>query len=184
MQLNEPVWLGPKTRLPAGHAAGRATTMMWGRATRLRSRPVEEEVAGSHKSSRPRWSARYDRGGTSRSSVGILTGLRARSESGWSELTARAPGQPTHRPRSPGRVPRGYDLCSPWQNGFVESFNSGARDELFAREIFDSILEAKVLYEDWRSAHTRHHPHSALGFQSPEVFSKTFENPKLSLPLG
>ncbi len=27
------------------------------------------------------------------------------------------------------------------------------------------------------------HPHSALGFQPPEVFAKTFNNPKLSLPL-
>jgi putative transposase len=75
------------------------------------------------------------------------------------------------------------DPGSPWQNAFVESFNSRARDELFAREIFDSILEAKVLYEDWRQAYNRHHPHSALGFQPPEVFAKTFNNPKLSLPL-
>jgi len=38
---------------------------------------------------------------------------------------------------------------SPWQNPFVESFNGKARDELFAREIFDSVMEARVLFEDW-----------------------------------
>ena len=59
-----------------------------------------------------------------------------------------------------------------------------ARDELFAREIVDSILEAKVVYEDWRQAYNRHRPHSALGLQPPEVFAKTFNNPKLSLPLA
>jgi hypothetical protein len=34
---------------------------------------------------------------------------------------------------------------SPWQNPFVESFNVKARDELFARDIFDSVFEARVL---------------------------------------
>ena len=72
------------------------------------------------------------------------------------------------------------DPGSPWQNAFVESFNSRARDELLARGIFDSILEAKVLYEDWRQAYNRHHPHSALGFQPPEVFAETFTKSKLS----
>ena len=72
------------------------------------------------------------------------------------------------------------DPGSPWQNAYVESFNSRARDELFAREIFDTVLEARVLYEDWRRAYNRHHPHSALGFQAPEVFAAAFSQPKLS----
>jgi len=36
---------------------------------------------------------------------------------------------------------------SPWENGFIESFNGKLRDELINREIFDTLLEAKVLIE-------------------------------------
>jgi transposase InsO family protein len=62
----------------------------------------------------------------------------------------------------------------------VESFNGKARDELFAREIFDSVLEARVLYEDWRHAYNLHRPHRALGLQPLAVFAAAFNNPKLS----
>ena len=64
------------------------------------------------------------------------------------------------------------DPGSPWQNPYVESFNSRARDDLFAREIFDSILEAKVLYADCCHAYSVHLPHSALCYQPPAVFAK------------
>ena len=63
-----------------------------------------------------------------------------------------------------------------YANAFVESFNSRARDELFAREIFDSILEAKVLYEDWRQAYNRLRPHSSLGYMPPAAFAAPFVN--------
>lgn len=72
------------------------------------------------------------------------------------------------------------DPGSPWQNPYVESFNGRARDELFAREIFDSILEARVLYEDWRHAYNLHRPHRALGLLPPAVFAAAFNNQKLS----
>jgi transposase InsO family protein len=39
---------------------------------------------------------------------------------------------------------------SPWENGYVESFNGKLRDELLNREIFCSLWEAKVLIERWR----------------------------------
>jgi putative transposase len=40
---------------------------------------------------------------------------------------------------------------SPWENGYVESFNGKLRDELLNREIFFYTLrEAKVLVERWR----------------------------------
>ena len=39
---------------------------------------------------------------------------------------------------------------SPWENGYIESFNGKLRDELLDREIFDTLLEAKVLIERWR----------------------------------
>ena len=39
---------------------------------------------------------------------------------------------------------------SPWENGYVESFNGKLRDELLDREIFYSMREAEVLIERWR----------------------------------
>ena len=39
---------------------------------------------------------------------------------------------------------------SPWENGYIESFNGTLRDELLKREIFTTLLEAKILIEEWR----------------------------------
>ena len=39
---------------------------------------------------------------------------------------------------------------SPWENGYVESFNGQLRDELLDREIFYTLTEAKILLERWR----------------------------------
>jgi len=39
---------------------------------------------------------------------------------------------------------------APWQNAFVESFNGKLRDELLAIELFHTLLEAKVMAEDYR----------------------------------
>ena len=39
---------------------------------------------------------------------------------------------------------------SPWENRYVESFNGKLRDELLDREIFYTLMEAKVLIERWR----------------------------------
>jgi transposase InsO family protein len=38
---------------------------------------------------------------------------------------------------------------SPWENGYIESFNGKLRDELLNREIFTTLTEAKVLIADW-----------------------------------
>jgi transposase InsO family protein len=56
---------------------------------------------------------------------------------------------------------------SPWENGYVESFNGKLRDELLNREIFYTLLEAKVLIERWRRHYNRVRPHSALGYRPP-----------------
>ena len=39
---------------------------------------------------------------------------------------------------------------SPWENGYIESFNGKFRNELLDCELFDTLLEAKVLIERWR----------------------------------
>ncbi len=56
---------------------------------------------------------------------------------------------------------------SPWENGYVESFNGKLRDELLNREVFDTLLEAKVLIERWRREYNTVRPHSALGYRPP-----------------
>ena len=56
---------------------------------------------------------------------------------------------------------------SPWENGYVESFNGKLRDELLDREIFYSLSEARVLIERWRHEYNTIRPHSALGYRPP-----------------
>jgi hypothetical protein len=41
-------------------------------------------------------------------------------------------------------------LGSPWENGFIESFNARLRDELLDGEIFYSLHEAEIVIESWR----------------------------------
>jgi len=56
---------------------------------------------------------------------------------------------------------------SPWENGYIESFNGKMRDELLDREIFSTLTEAKVLIEQWRRQYNQVRPHSSLGYRPP-----------------
>jgi transposase InsO family protein len=56
---------------------------------------------------------------------------------------------------------------SPWENGYVESFNGKMRDELLAREIFYSLKEAQIMIEMWRKEYNTIRPHSSLGYRPP-----------------
>ena len=56
---------------------------------------------------------------------------------------------------------------SPWENGYVESFNGKLRDELLDRELFDTLWEVQVLTEQWRHEYNHQRPHSALGHRPP-----------------
>ena len=56
---------------------------------------------------------------------------------------------------------------SPWENGFVESFNGTMANELLNREIFDTLYEAKVLLARWVRTYNTIRPHSALGYRPP-----------------
>jgi len=55
---------------------------------------------------------------------------------------------------------------SPWENGYVESFNGKLHDELLKRELFFNLSEAKVLIERWRQHYNHVRPHS-LGYRPP-----------------
>jgi len=56
---------------------------------------------------------------------------------------------------------------SPWENGYVESFNGKLSDELLNGEIFYTLKEAKILIERWRVHYNTVRPHSALGYRPP-----------------
>jgi transposase InsO family protein len=56
---------------------------------------------------------------------------------------------------------------SPWENGFIESFNGKMRDEFLNGEIFYSLKEANVLLEQWRIYYNTVRPHSSLGYRPP-----------------
>ncbi len=62
---------------------------------------------------------------------------------------------------------------SPWENGYVESFNGKLRDELLNGEIFYTLAEAKIMIEQWRRHYNTVRPHSSLGYKppAPEVIS-------------
>jgi len=59
------------------------------------------------------------------------------------------------------------DPGSPWQNAWVESSDGRLRDELLNGERFDSLLEAKVVINDWRHDYNTNRPHSALANLTP-----------------
>lgn len=56
---------------------------------------------------------------------------------------------------------------SPWENGYIESFNGKLRDELLNREVFTTLMEAKILIEQWRMDYNHIRPHSSLGYRPP-----------------
>jgi len=66
------------------------------------------------------------------------------------------------------------DPGSPWQNAWIESFNGRLRDELLNAWRFDSLLEAKVLIEDWRIDYNLERPHSAHGDLTPSEFAQVW----------
>jgi transposase InsO family protein len=56
---------------------------------------------------------------------------------------------------------------SPWENGFIESFNARLRDELLNGEIFYSLKEVQIVIESWRRHFNTVRPHGSLGYRPP-----------------
>src|SRR5262249_48769307 len=65
---------------------------------------------------------------------------------------------------------------SPWENGYIESFNARLRDELLDGEIFYTLREAQIVIESWRRHYNTIRPHASLGYKppAPEVFVPAF----------
>ena len=61
---------------------------------------------------------------------------------------------------------------SPWENGYVESFNSRLRDECLACELFDNLKEAQHVIAQWRHHYNEVRPHSSLDGLTPAEFAK------------
>ena len=72
------------------------------------------------------------------------------------------------------------ELGSPWENGYIESFNGKLRDELLDREVFSTLLEVKVLTEQYRQTYNRIRPHSSLGYRPPALETVLPVDPVLS----
>jgi putative transposase len=56
---------------------------------------------------------------------------------------------------------------SPWENGYIESFNGKMRDELLDREVFTTMVEARVLISEWKREYNQIRPHSSLNYRPP-----------------
>ena len=57
--------------------------------------------------------------------------------------------------------------ASPWENGYIESFNGKLRDELLNGELFFTLREAQILIEQWHHEYNHLRPHSSLGGRPP-----------------
>ena len=66
---------------------------------------------------------------------------------------------------------------SPWENAYMESFNSRLRDRLLDRELFTSLTEARVLAEQHRVYHNLERPHSSLDYRTPAEFAASLPGP-------
>jgi len=66
---------------------------------------------------------------------------------------------------------------SPWENGYIESFDGKLRDELLNREVFTTLIEAKILIEQWRKGYN----HYLRFYQRREDFTVEQLVPKLPI---
>lgn len=79
---------------------------------------------------------------------------------------------------------------SPWENGYIESFNARVRDEFLNGEIFYTMKEIEVLTEAWRNEYNTVRPHSSLGYvpPAPEAIRPNLQShtatPRIAKPMA
>jgi putative transposase len=88
---------------------------------------------------------------------------RIRSDNGSEFICAALP--------SKGTKPIAVAPGSPWENGFIESFNSRFRDEFLERVEFESAADAKARATWFRREFNTIRPHSGLAYKTPKDFS-------------
>ncbi len=62
--------------------------------------------------------------------------------------------------------------ASPWENGYVESFNARMRDELLDGEFFLTLAEVKYVVDRWQMDYNHYRPHSSLAYMTPATFAQ------------
>lgn len=66
--------------------------------------------------------------------------------------------------------------ASPWENGYVESFNGKLRDELLDRELFLGLDEARYVLDEWRNEYNHRRLHSGIGWQTPAAYAASLQD--------
>src|SRR3979409_13374 len=56
---------------------------------------------------------------------------------------------------------------TPWNNGYIESFNNRLRKECLNRNHWNTAFEARVVIGNFKDEHNHRHRHSALGYRTP-----------------
>ncbi len=60
---------------------------------------------------------------------------------------------------------------TPWNNGYIESFNGRLRKECLNRNHWNTLFEARVVIGDFKDEHNHRHRHSALGYRTPAEYA-------------
>ena len=71
---------------------------------------------------------------------------------------------------------------SPWQNGFIESFNARIRAELLNVQVFCNLLDAKLHLSVYQRYYNCERPHSSLAYQTPSEFAARCCSSALATP--
>jgi putative transposase len=66
--------------------------------------------------------------------------------------------------------------ATPTDNAHIESFNARLRQECLNAHWFESMEEARSKIRAWQHQYNEEHPHSALGYLTPNAFAKTHAN--------
>jgi transposase InsO family protein len=79
-----------------------------------------------------------------------------------------------------GKVGLSYiPLGTPWNNGYIESFNNRLRKECLNRNHWTTLREARVVIGDFKHDHNRRHRHSALGYLTPAEYAAMCKHTRL-----
>ena len=71
---------------------------------------------------------------------------------------------------------------SPWENGYVESFNGKLKDECLNGELLVSLAEARYVVDRWRMDYNHYRPHSMLAWKTPAAFAGACAAPGSATP--
>ena len=73
------------------------------------------------------------------------------------------------------------DPGCPWQNGYIESFNSPLRAQCLDRELLYTLTESRVVIGDWLEYYNKIRPHRSLGLLTPAQYAKKITDPRFRL---